>query len=736
MISLHPSPLLEYQVPAADRPVLLACRDVKYFKDWLFLARSIAFFKVAPEFKRPLLCYFQEMDIAIQPAEHQNAFSHGSHTIHMSLLQEALEHVGCTAVRVQAYGMKTPLGMLDYDEPASEGHPLQRYNTFDLGRNYGNGQGNFVFFRSAYLNATPVKTLPMCLGVGQGFGSTYFRFRRAGVPLTVKCYPLWVHHFKSISVKHATTQPKTHAASRKRYKSMRRMVQSLGRIQVRGGCRVEATVQYTSLWGAVEWISKTPFLQARTYTRPPTKELYALKMDILELSQHNILEHAKDMLSKAEQTGLLIGRDAQGTSLRLAMVLKDCLNSIGWASILWKPSQWNDEGAWWKEELPEPSQPVMEDAPAAEEPHWNGNLWTVAEARAFYDANRLLLPCPKEGCHRLATTRPTGGQRQFRVSCHVCLGHTCKGDSAKYWIQLYLDKQLAIDPSTFPAMTLTRLSASPTVRAPTPQAPIHHPALMPPPIPNPYPSRRQSKRQRTTVRTPTPEAEEPESEEPEPEPEEPESEQLESEDPDSPDGSQYAGSSHSSQAAAPARTTRSGRQKVPPSQRHSRRSPTIGIVETLQGKEVEVVMGGTFFAHGRQWRFTKDFISSDGNCQFQALSFLAFGHLRSAQAVRKRVVHYMQAHKDIITQYAAEGEGHTGAAQWLKAMAKDRHWGDQISLHAAALVYGLKLAVASVLPSGDHHWTYYPTDGLPIMDYSALYHTRNHYELLVSVEAD
>ena len=91
----------------------------------------------------------------------------------------------------------------------------------------------------------------------------------------------------------------------------------------------------------------------------------------------------------------------------------------------------------------------------------------------------------------------------------------------------------------------------------------------------------------------------------------------------------------------------------------------------------------------------------------------------------------MRQHQRLIGEFAVAGEGHLSASQWLTEMARNATWGDQLSLLSASEAYQVHLAVATLLPSGDLHWTYYPREAE--QDYHHLYHTGNHYEILFPV---
>lgn len=130
---------------------------------------------------------------------------------------------------------------------------------------------------------------------------------------------------------------------------------------------------------------------------------------------------------------------------------------------------------------------------------------------------------------------------------------------------------------------------------------------------------------------------------------------------------------------------------------------------------------------GNGLMYTMGFVPGTGNCQFAALSLHVYGHLRSAATIRKKVVQYLRSHRSLVTDFAAEGDGHLGALPYIRKMSKANTWGDELTLLAASLSLKLPLAVAS-RSSGQLTFSYYPDNRQA--DYAGLFHMGNHYELL------
>ena len=99
----------------------------------------------------------------------------------------------------------------------------------------------------------------------------------------------------------------------------------------------------------------------------------------------------------------------------------------------------------------------------------------------------------------------------------------------------------------------------------------------------------------------------------------------------------------------------------------------------------------------------------DGNCQFAALSHLArkIGIFRSPETVRKEIVAYLQSNPYDsdgfpLLEHLAENE----FAFWndyIKHMAQDGTYGDQLTLYAAANLYNIDIHIVSSLGAGGQH---------------------------------
>jgi len=86
----------------------------------------------------------------------------------------------------------------------------------------------------------------------------------------------------------------------------------------------------------------------------------------------------------------------------------------------------------------------------------------------------------------------------------------------------------------------------------------------------------------------------------------------------------------------------------------------------------------------------------DGNCQFRSLSYGLFGTPDYHRTVRKTTVDYIFRNR----QYFEDFLG-LDFKEWAKQMARERTWGDELTLRAACEAYGV---VLNVVTSNSENW--------------------------------
>jgi len=88
----------------------------------------------------------------------------------------------------------------------------------------------------------------------------------------------------------------------------------------------------------------------------------------------------------------------------------------------------------------------------------------------------------------------------------------------------------------------------------------------------------------------------------------------------------------------------------------------------------------------------------DGNCQFYSLSWHLFATIEKHGEVRRKVIEHLRGPdgEDFSASYAPEHESLPPTFDgYLTSMSKDRTWGDQLTLQAAANVFNCKVNVLS-----------------------------------------
>ena len=105
-------------------------------------------------------------------------------------------------------------------------------------------------------------------------------------------------------------------------------------------------------------------------------------------------------------------------------------------------------------------------------------------------------------------------------------------------------------------------------------------------------------------------------------------------------------------------------------------------------------------------------IQGDGNCMFRAMSYHLYGDQDSHMAVRQAAIAWLQANLDTLHAFAAQGDGHFSAEQYLSRMSKYGEWGDEIMLMAIAQAHNVSIMVQAGLDEsvGEFIGTIYPHD--------------------------
>jgi len=85
-------------------------------------------------------------------------------------------------------------------------------------------------------------------------------------------------------------------------------------------------------------------------------------------------------------------------------------------------------------------------------------------------------------------------------------------------------------------------------------------------------------------------------------------------------------------------------------------------------------------------------MNDDGNCQFRAISYELFGTQEHYPAVRAAVVKYLRNNGELFSFYVGE---ENDWQLYLQAMSRDRTWGDELTITAAAKVFNVAIHVVT-----------------------------------------
>mmetsp|Transcript_21777 Transcript_21777/g.67023 ORF Transcript_21777/g.67023 Transcript_21777/m.67023 type:complete len:271 (+) Transcript_21777:582-1394(+) len=91
-------------------------------------------------------------------------------------------------------------------------------------------------------------------------------------------------------------------------------------------------------------------------------------------------------------------------------------------------------------------------------------------------------------------------------------------------------------------------------------------------------------------------------------------------------------------------------------------------------------------------------MKGDGNCQFRSFSFNLFGAQSHYAVVRSAAVAHLRTHADFFSVFF---DGEREWKRYLEGMAKNKTWGDELTLRAVVEAYG---CVAHVITSEPANW--------------------------------
>jgi hypothetical protein len=131
----------------------------------------------------------------------------------------------------------------------------------------------------------------------------------------------------------------------------------------------------------------------------------------------------------------------------------------------------------------------------------------------------------------------------------------------------------------------------------------------------------------------------------------------------------------------------------PPQRSYSEEERQADLIRSQMSRE-EKIEDGLYLLDQRM-----DFLSmrtiqmeDDGNCQFRALSHELFGHQRWHLSVRQRVIDWLVSHPESFSMFVGDSDDW---ARYISKMEKNRTWGDELTLRAAAEAFSVTIHVVT-----------------------------------------
>mmetsp|Transcript_13325 Transcript_13325/g.17800 ORF Transcript_13325/g.17800 Transcript_13325/m.17800 type:complete len:352 (-) Transcript_13325:1426-2481(-) len=97
-------------------------------------------------------------------------------------------------------------------------------------------------------------------------------------------------------------------------------------------------------------------------------------------------------------------------------------------------------------------------------------------------------------------------------------------------------------------------------------------------------------------------------------------------------------------------------------------------------------------------------MADDGNCQFRAISFELYNSQEYHLYIRAKLVEYLRAHADTFAAFVGDQQDFLN---YLDTMAKDRSWGDELTLQACCDCFSVDIHVITT-ESSNYHLNYHP----------------------------
>lgn len=324
-------------------------RDIPYYANWVVLGTGPAVLKVCARFKDLVLQAYQGSH-TLQASNYPTTMIEGSQQVSLLNLVLKLKEVNCTSVRVQAYGMKFPMGFykdLPWDYLGNPKHPLASTNFWDIGHSYP--QVHIILAQAPNLNRGTCTTFPMLMKLVKGYGSLSITTTYRGSKFKIKVYPLLVHAMKATSGKFKNFNPSTIRSCRVKETNLMNRKSKLSKFprQKLGGLRLEVTTTGFTLMEAKYKIDETEFLILPEYLNPSKPYMEEFQLRLKYIRKEDYLANFSELLLKAQQLGVFRGRDQGKAGKVRRYILQDLFNALGWNQGT-RTNRWEHElGPWW-----------------------------------------------------------------------------------------------------------------------------------------------------------------------------------------------------------------------------------------------------------------------------------------------------------------------------------------------------------------------------------------------------
>ncbi|SPO37041.1 uncharacterized protein PSFLO_02513 [Pseudozyma flocculosa] len=425
-ISLFPEDLLGLLTP--ETPLELVShssvsilKDDPFFKDWVFAGDIHGHIRIHPSYKAPLVQSLQGNNLALEISPFPTALIKGNQHISINTFVNALHAIGCTHIRVNAYGWKETLDIpgtrpLSYGNPL---HPHAHLNTFDLGTHY---HSSAITLLSPRHKDPRIKVYPLLTPIGKGFGTINMSITMGSLPFTVKAYSRLAHRIKANTSHQMITKPTTIFAARRRSRQAQEIFTTLSQKTERelGGLRMEATVTAPTLQQAITILSSTPLLNLHAFLDPVLEELKPFQLRQHHVFKPGYIKNCQMLFQAAEMAQIFHGRNTSPATKEMQQAVVDLLNALGWNNGRHKPTKHSAQHPWWQsiqqtaQGSPQPSPP-----PAAPPVISLDHVQGKAAMTKLFLAIRSQLHC--SNCsHPSPSFYLDGGNRQYRICCREC----------------------------------------------------------------------------------------------------------------------------------------------------------------------------------------------------------------------------------------------------------------------------------------------------------------------------